>query len=180
MEHKDYFYLGYLSKAVGNKGEISAVFETDQPENYAHLSMVFVDLKGSLIPYQIQNINFKGNKTHIKFEDIDNTEKADFLGGYSLYLPLSMLPKLKGNNFYYHEIIGFEVEDKTQGPIGTIQNVIDQSAQAIFQIDKDGTEILIPIADDIITKVDRKKKKIHIVAPEGLIDLYLGDETMKQ
>jgi 16S rRNA processing protein RimM len=34
-------------------------------------------------------------------------------------------------------------------------------------------EILIPLVDEVILKVDRKKKELHIRAPEGLIDIYL-------
>ena len=33
-------------------------------------------------------------------------------------------------------------------------------------------EILIPSVDEIIQKIDRKEKEIHIIAPEGLIELY--------
>ena len=46
-------------------------------------------------------------------------------------------------------------------------------AQALFEIDHDGKEVLIPISDDLIEKVDREKKDIRITAPEGLIELYL-------
>ncbi len=84
-----------------------------------------------------------------------------------------MLPKLTGNKFYYHEVIGWQVIDKEKGDIGTIASVIDYPAQALFQIMKNDKEILIPIIDQVIKKVDRDKKTMHIEAPNGLIDLYL-------
>ena len=40
---------------------------------------------------------------------------------------------------------------------------------------KNGTEVLVPVIDPVIDKVDRKLKTIFITAPNGLIDLYLGD-----
>jgi 16S rRNA processing protein RimM len=89
-------------------------------------------------------------------------------------LPLQRLPKLKGNKFYFHEVIGFEVIDKTKGVIGNIDKIMDHPAQPILQIlHNTGKEILIPIADDIVLDVDRKNKQICIQAPDGLIDLYL-------
>jgi 16S rRNA processing protein RimM len=48
----------------------------------------------------------------IRFEDMNNEEDADAIMGNDIYLPLKMLPKLTGNKFYFHEVIGFEVEDK--------------------------------------------------------------------
>ena len=173
MEHKDYFYLGYINKTIGTKGDVSFQLETDQPDAYGELPMIFLDIKGSLIPYKIEKISIKGNKAHVRLQDIDSTEKAGFLTGSSLHLPMNMLPKLKGNSFYFHEVIGFEVEDETFGLIGIIKEINDQGPQAIFQIDHKGNEVLIPIADEFIKKVDRKKKTILVETPDGLIDLYL-------
>jgi 16S rRNA processing protein RimM len=91
-----------------------------------------------------------------------------------LYLPLSSLPKLEGNKFYYHEIEGFKVEDTRLGNIGIIQRVNDSNAQPLFEILNGSTEILVPLIDDFIVKIDRENKIIYLNTPEGLVDLYLG------
>ena len=109
----------------------------------------------------------------IKFEDVDTEDDADQLLKCELYLPLAALPKLEGNKFYYHEIIDFTVVDASFGIVGTITGVNDNTSQPLLEIDRDGIEILIPINDAIIKKVDREAKTIHIEAPDGLIDLYL-------
>jgi 16S rRNA processing protein RimM len=86
---------------------------------------------------------------------------------------LDLLPKLSGNKFYYHEVIGYEIEDVNYGKVGHITGINDFTAQALFEIDKDGIQILVPVNDEIIKKVDHKNKIIIIDTPEGLIDLYL-------
>ena len=43
----------------------------------------------------------------------------------------------------------------------------------MFEIEKDGKDILIPVNDQFIVKVDRIKKTIIVDTPEGLINLYL-------
>ena len=48
------------------------------------------------------------------------------------------------------------------------------NAAELFEIDKNGTEILIPLIDDFIIALDREKKSITLETPEGLVDLYLG------
>ena len=109
----------------------------------------------------------------LKFEDIDSEEDADDLMKAELYLPLDLLPKLEGNQFYYHEIIGFTIKDSSFGEVGIITSVNDTTAQALFEIDRNGVEILIPMNDEFIEKVDRASKTIVVTTPEGLIDLYL-------
>ena len=93
--------------------------------------------------------------------------------GLTLYLPLTFLPKLEGNKFYFHEVIGFTIQDSVHGDIGTIQSVNDTTAQALFEVLKGEKQLLIPINDDIITKVDRENKTIEVTTPDGLVALYL-------
>lgn len=172
MLQKDCYQLGKITKPFGFKGQVIFFLDVDTPEDYATLDSVFVEVKGVLIPYFIKEISINGNKATVTFEDLSPAE-AQALVGCNLYLPLDLLPKLTGNKFYYHEIIGWNVVDSEKGDIGTIKSVIDFPAQPLFQIFKNDTEILIPIIDPVINKVDRDKKTIFITAPNGLIDLYL-------
>lgn len=172
MTKEECYQLGKITKPFGYKGQVVFFLDVDSPEEYAGLDAVFVEQKGGLVPYFIKEININGNKAIVTFEDL-SVDEAHALVGCDLYLPLEMLPKLTGNHFYFHEIIGWHVVDSEKGDIGTIASVIDYPAQALFQIMKNGKEILIPIIDPVIKEVDRDKKVIYITAPTGLIDLYL-------
>lgn len=88
---------------------------------------------------------------------------------------MSQLPKLGENQFYYHEIIDYRAVDETHGEIGSIKFVNDQTMQALFFIDFNGKEIIIPVNDRFIQKVDKEEKTIYFKTPEGLIDMYLED-----
>lgn len=174
MHKDDCFYLGKIAKKFSFKGEVLAYLDTDEPELYENLESVFVESNGHLIPFFIVDAYLhKNDFLRIKFEDVDSEEEADSIMGCELYLPLEMLPKLEGNQFYFHEVIGFEVEDLQKGFIGTLKAINDSAAQALFIIDNKGTEILIPMIDEFIHKVDRTNKKLILNAPEGLIDLYI-------
>ena len=172
MTKEECYQLGKITKPFGYKGQVVFFLDVDTPDDYDGLDAVFVEQKAGLVPYFIKDININGNKAIVTFEDI-NADEARSMVGCNLFLPLEMLPKLTGNRFYYHEIIGWSVIDSEKGDIGTIASVIDYPAQALFQIIKNDKEILIPIIDQVIDKVDREKKTIHITAPNGLIDLYL-------
>ena len=167
------YQLGRITKPFGYKGQVIFFLDVDCPEDYADLDSAFVEIKGNLIPYFFKIENIAGNKATVTFEDL-KPEEAQALVGQDLYLPLDMLPKLTGNQFYFHEVIGFKVIDETHGDIGTIQSIIEYPAQPLFQIMDDGTEILIPVIDPVIKKVDREQKTLFINAPNGLIELYLN------
>ena len=92
-----------------------------------------------------------------------------------IYLPSQILPELEGVNFYDHEIVGFTVMDDKHGDIGIVDQVIDLKANPLLQVLKGEKEILIPLLKGLVTKVDRNKKELRISAPEGLVDLYLGN-----
>ncbi len=175
MRKEDCFYLGKVAKKFSYKGEVLAWLDTDDPGLYQDMGSVFVEFNGHLVPFFIESSSLhKNDFLRIRFEDIDNEEEADKIMGCALYLPISMLPKLEGNKFYFHEIIGFDAEDQRLGNIGKIVGVNDSSAQALFEIKKGDIEILVPMIDHFIIKVDRENKKIILDTPEGLIDLYLN------
>ena len=174
MKKEDCFYLGRITKPWGVKGQLMIFLDVDTPEEYSGLDSAFVEIKGQLVPCFFQLDQLNGNRAVATFEDL-TPEQTQALVGHDLYLPLSLLPKLEGNKFYFHEVEGFRVVDRVYGDIGVLQQVIEYPAQPLFQIDKNGTEVLIPVIDQVIDKVDRTLKTIYITAPNGLIELYLGN-----
>lgn len=174
MRKKDCFYLGKIAKKFSFKGEVLLYLDTDQPELYENMESVFVDLGKNLVPFFIETAQLhKGDFLRVKFEDVDSEAEADEILGSEVYLPLSALPPLEGNQFYFHEIIGFAVEDQRLGPIGEIVGVNDTTAQPLFEIEWNTRQILVPMIDDFIIEVNRAQKKIVLNTPVGLVDLYL-------
>ena len=173
MTKEECYRLGNITKPFGYKGQMVFYLDVDSPEDYAELDSVFVETKTGLVPYFFKVDNINGNKAIVTFEDL-TPDEAHALAGHDLYLPLDLLPKLTGNQFYFHEVTGFRVVDSQYGDIGTLQTIIEYPAQPIFQINKEGEEILIPVIDPVIKQVDREHKTLYITAPNGLIDLYLN------
>ena len=174
MDKKDFYFLGKITKTSGYKGSLVFFFDVDDVGKYTDLNAVFIEMHNELVPFAIKTLSIKSAKSAIvQLEDITDEESATALVGFELYLPLSFLPKLEGNKFYYHEVIGFKVLDKNIGEIGTVKEIIDQSSQAILVVNQNDKEILIPITDEIIQLVDRIKKTIEVITPKGLVDIYL-------
>ena len=174
MRKEDCFYLGKIVKKHSFKGEVVIKLDTDEPELYGNMESVFVDLGGNLVPFFIERSSLsKGTMLRIKIEDFNTEDEADMMMRSGIYLPLDLLPKLEGNKFYFHEVIGFKVIDQNHGEVGVLININDSAAQPLFEIERDDKEIFIPMIDDFIQKVDRENKEIRVETPDGLIDLYL-------
>lgn len=174
MRKEDCFYLGKIVRKHSFKGEVVIKLDTDEPTLYQEMESVFVNLGNNLIPFFIkESLLQKGNQLRVQFEGIKNEEDAESILKAGIYLPLTLLPKLTGNQFYYHEIIGFAVIDQIHGNIGNITGVNDTTAQALFEVEKEGRQILVPMIDQFILLVDRKNKELHLKTPQGLIEMYL-------
>ncbi len=175
MQKEDCFYLGKIVSKYSFKGEVLVKIDTDEPELYDSMESVFVALRNNLVPFFIRKCRLhKSQLLRIDFEEVNSEDDADKIMGSELYLPLSFLPELTGNKFYFHEVIGFKLIDSKHEDIGIIQSINDTTSQALFEVLKDGKQLLIPINDDIITKVDRENNTIFVTTPEGLVDLYLS------
>ena len=171
MQLKDCYFLGTITKAHGYKGELNVHLDTDEPQAYKNLESVFIEQNGLLVPFFLKKAQLhKNNHLRIMFEDFDEPES---LIGRAIYLPLSTLPKLEGNKFYYHEVIGYKVLSIDNQSVGIIQSVRDTTSQDLFEIlSDDEKEILIPVIDDWIIKVDRIEKTITVDLPDGLLDVF--------
>ena len=174
MTKNDCYYLGKVTKRHGFKGNLIIHLDTDEPELYDTLEAVFIEQDGALVPFFFETSqSYQGTKLLVKFEDVED-EDVDKLINRELYLPLKSLPELSGTDFYYHEIVGFTIYDQTNTEVGTIKSVNDSAAQAYFEVNANGKEILIPMIDEWILEVNREEKAMLIQIPDGLLEIYLG------
>ncbi len=174
MTKNDCFFFGKITKTHGLKGEVTIKIDVANPEDFTELRYLLVEEKAGLIPYFVENQKISGDKMFVQLQDVKKVEQAVAFIGKAVFLPNEMMPELEEDEFYYSEIVGFRLIDAEKGEIGQISDVLEYPTQAVIQVMKDGKEILIPIHDDIIEKVDKKDKALNIKAPEGLIDMYLN------
>ena len=170
----DFFHLGHVSRIKGLKGEVDVFLDVDDPTKYKDIESVFLEIEGVPIPFLIEH-SYPAKGLHVIFKllNINSQEEATPYIGAKLLLPINQLPKLEGNQFYYHEVVGFEVIDKEKGLVGVLKNISDYANNTMLEIMQGDCEILIPLNYEFVKTVDRQSKQLFIEAPEGLIDLYL-------
>ncbi|WP_258105351.1 ribosome maturation factor RimM [Marinoscillum sp. MHG1-6] len=175
MGFDECYLLGKILKTHGLAGELVAHLDVDDPTQYQELESVFVDLNGKLVPFFIESLAIRGDKAYLAIEDIESRDEAATLTGCPLYLTLDNLPKLLDGQYYYHELVGLPIYDQDH-LLGTVQNVIELTGNNLLSVDHQGQEVLIPLEDEIVQRVDLTERKIYAILPEGLLDIYLSDE----
>ncbi|WP_304344487.1 ribosome maturation factor RimM [Chryseobacterium koreense] len=173
MKKEDSYFLGKITRRHGLQGNVFLKLDTDQPEMYRKLDSIFIEINGLLVPFFIAKQSWSKNDTLIISFKNATEPLVDQTIGRDVYLPLSTLPKLSGNKFYYHEVVGFEIREEDGKTCGNIVSVNDQTAQHYFILDLAGKEIIIPLIKDWILEVNREEKFIKMALPEGLMDVFL-------
>ena len=174
MKKDELFQAGKIVRTFGSKGELVVQFDDVSPEIYNKLESVFIKINENLVPFFIESTQIRvKNQAIVKFLDVTSSEEIASLLGCSIYLQASILPKSRGHKSYEFDISGFSVHDTHHGDIGKITSILDLPQHSLLVIDFEGKEILIPIAEEIIIKIDKKNKVVYTDTPEGLVELYL-------
>ncbi len=167
------FYLGKVIGKFSFKGELLIKTDSDELESFKKIKKFFIEQHNLLIPFFIEKcLIHKSSLLRVKLEDIDDETKANELLKKNVYLPKELLPKLKGNKFYFHDVINFKIIDKKIGEVGFITGFNSQTVQSLMEVRTKSKDILIPVHDHIIMKVDKKNKFIIVDLPEGLMELF--------
>ena len=177
LNQEDCFRLGHIARLHGFKGELTIFLDTEDPTEFKELESVFVEYDKKLVPFFLERIQLR-DRGHalVKFEDIDTEKQAKNLVGCPLYLPLDNLPQLEEDEFYLFELKGFKVIDETHGFIGNVVKIVDLAVNPLIEINFNGKEILLPMHDHFMEKVDKTTKTVYVKAPPGLIEMYTGEE----
>ncbi len=175
MKIEDCFYIGYLTKTRGLKGEIQLYFDSDEPEELT-LDMLLVDMNGKLVPFFVISYQIPQKKTGYFFlEDVDHIDKAEKLLKKQVYLPLTLKPQRNENDFTYKDLVGFEVTDEKLGVLGLITQVQEYPQQFVAALTYKQKEVLFPLNDHFVQQINIENKDIKVNLPDGLLDIYLEE-----
>ena len=174
MNLADSFYIGYITKTKGLKGEVQVFFEYPAPEDL-DLETLFLEFNGKLVPYFTQEIALQANQTaNIYLEDVDVIEKAQTLVRKKIYLPNTKKPERAPGEFLISDLKGFVVIDAKHGQLGSIIEIHEYPQQFVAALLYQDREILFPLSDDLIEEIDQDKSTLYVNLPEGLVELYLN------
>jgi len=172
MELTDSFYIGYISKTRGLKGEVQLFFEFDDYETL-EMDVLFLEMERKLVPFFVDSLKIHSNRTAYLFlEDVDHIDKAKALVRKKVYLPNNKLPQRNPDDFRIGDLKGFRVYDLTHGELGEIVEVHEYPQQFVAAVAYRGKELMFPLIEDLIVSIDQEGHRLQVNLPEGLVDVY--------
>ena len=168
----DLVLIARAVKTHGLKGEVVAELLTDFPERFEDLDhVVLVSPKGEQKPGHIEDFWFQKDRVVLKLEGYDDVDAAKDLIGYEFAVPESDRVELEDDEFYDWELEGCTVKVGDDS-IGQVRSVMKTGGTEILVVsDESGKDKLVPLASDIVVKIDPAAKTIVVDPPEGLLDL---------
>jgi 16S rRNA processing protein RimM len=167
--------IARILRPQGRKGEVAAEILTDFPERFQQLPAVFLEVPGQ--PPKAMDMErswpHKG-QIILKFSGIESIESAARLRGLRVLIPWEQRAPLSPHHYYLCELQGCRVIWERQGrEIGTVTEVEPTGGVDVLHVMRpDGKcEVLIPLAQEICTRIDIATQTIVIDPPEDLLDL---------
>lgn len=181
-----------ILRARGNKGEVAAELLTDFPARLASLSQVYL-ARERQDPKPITLERFWINQSHpgqgvFHFAGSHNISEAEKFRGMDVLLPFEQRVELPAGQYFVTDLIGCTVFENPQGQsklvsaacaadvgpsvLGTVRDVFFPGeglpGTPLLQVDSAQGEVLIPLAEDICTRIDTAARRIEVNLPEGL------------
>lgn len=167
--------IGHYNKPHGVAGEISATLDVEW-DLLRELSCLVSDIDGIYVPFFVNAIRPKsGDTVLLTIDGVGNEKDVARLVNRDIYALKREYRQesidADADGYPLDFFIGFELRDSDGSRVGEIIDVDEQTENAIFIIDRDGTDLMVPATDDLIVEFDVDNKVMVMDLPEGLLDL---------
>ena len=179
MTQDNCFLLGKITKPYSFKGEVVLWMDVDDSEPYEGVDTLWLPQQGILVPYAVESLRRNKDRFVVRLADVNSEAAAKQLSGKDVWLPLTEMAPMEDGKFYFHEVQGWTAVDRSTGDaVATIVHVVDQGAYPMLEVDFDnGNQGFIPLPDHVQVDVKREEQKLVLDLPEGLLDVYLSNES---
>jgi 16S rRNA processing protein RimM len=169
----EYFNIGKLVAVHGLQGELLLKHELGKKTSLKGLQAIFIEeKKQSFLPYFIVFTKIKSDtEVYIKVEGIDTRETAQKIANKQIWIPEADFKKLASKSAPAG-LLGYQIIDQGE-PLGEILELIEQPHQLLCRIDIKGKEVLIPLHEGTLQKINHAKKQVLVELPDGLLEIYL-------
>jgi 16S rRNA processing protein RimM len=169
-----YRNIGKIVSVFGLKGELIVQHHLGNKIAVTKIKVIFLEQKKEeLLPYFVEAARKKGNDDlYLKLEGIDSKEAALKFIRREIWMKEEEVAKhtRKNNPIGW---VGYRVVDQGKD-LGPILEVIEQPHQVLCRLEIDGKEVLIPINEQTLEKIDHKTRTLLLNLPDGLLEVYLG------
>lgn len=163
--------VGKIGKPHGTSGAFNFLLHFELQSDKLPKVFYLKTAKG-ILPYFPFKINFKNDTAGFMFfEGVDTKEQSAALAN-----TLLLVKDTDFDNYFIQKeeenFDGFEVEDKLLGNLGKVIETSDNTVQTVLSILVNGKEVMFPLVDAFVIKIDYENQKLFLNLPQGLIEAY--------
>lgn len=167
----DYFVIGDIVNTQGIKGEVRVIPCTDDESRFELLDSIFVEQKGKMKEYNIENVRYHKQFVLLKLEGIDDMTAAEKLKGSVVKIPPEDALPLEEGEYYIRDLYDMEVFTDEGEKLGILSDILFTGANDVYVVKAEkGKDILIPAIKECILDVDVENKKMTVKLLKGLRD----------
>ncbi|GGW75328.1 ribosome maturation factor RimM [Streptomyces lucensis JCM 4490] len=161
-----------IGRAHGIKGEVTVEVRTDEPELRLAPGAVLATDPASAGPLTIATGRVHSGRLLLRFEGVADRTAAEALRNTLLIAEIDPEELPEGEDEYYdHQLIDLDVVTEDGTEVGRITEISHLPSQDLFIVERpDGSEVMIPFVEEIVTGIDLEEQKAVIAPPPGLID----------
>lgn len=161
-----------VGRAHGIKGEVTVEVRTDEPELRLGPGAVLATDPASTGPLTIETGRVHSGRLLLRFEGVRDRNAAEALRNTLLIAEVDPDEKPEDPDEYYdHQLMDLDVVTVDGTEVGRITEISHLPSQDLFVVERpDGTEVLIPFVEEIVTEIDLAEQRAVIDPPPGLID----------
>ena len=171
MAYQKHILLGRITKTHGFGGAVTVKTEKVFSESIPGMESVFLEIEGRPVPFFISELEYSGaDILKLTFTGYNSIDKIGEFAGCRVFLTTG----LKENNKIkdIHILTGYQVFTSDDKMLGVIREIITNPGQMLLSvIAASKKEILIPLHEDFIVSIDKKKKTIIMDIPDGLTEI---------
>jgi len=171
MAYKNDILLGRITKVSGYEGAVSVKLERFFTGKLPHMESVFLEIEGRPVPFFIAESDYSGaDILKLKFDGYNSSEKVIEFVGCRVFLtsPAAVEDKIED----FENLIGYIVLTSGKIRIGSVEEVIHNTGQWLLSVISGSKKtILIPLHENLIVKLDNKKKLLIMEIPDGLTEI---------
>ncbi|MGW2932249.1 ribosome maturation factor RimM [Streptomyces sp. NPDC001156] len=161
-----------VGRAHGIKGEVTVEVRTDEPELRLAPGAVLATDPASAGPLTIETGRVHSGRLLLRFAGVQDRNAAEALRNTLLIAEVDPDELPEGEDEYYdHQLIDLDVVTRDGVEVGRITEISHLPSQDLFVVEcPDGSEVLIPFVEEIVTEIDLEEQRAVIDPPPGLID----------
>ncbi len=169
---ENYLRIGKLAATFGLQGEIILVHDLGKKSDLKGLEAIFVEMRpGEMLPYFPESAKSRSiTETLIKLEGVDTPEATKPLIRKLVWLPEKVARKLTAASAPL-SLLGYTVYQGKEA-LGEVLEVIEQPLQVLLRLQYKGKEVYIPIHAETLDSIDHKNRRVLVILPDGLLDVY--------